>query len=172
MKRHYAMALCAASAVLAFSHGSAFARTRGHSHGTSHHAQSLLVREARVHSHRGIHHGPSLFIREARAEAQAHRYDTSWNGESGTASYYSSRYNGRRTSSGATFNQKEFTAAHAWLPFGTKIKVYCADTGRSVVVTVTDRIYSHRRIVDLSHSAAEELGIVRRGLARVSLTPA
>jgi rare lipoprotein A len=166
MKRHYAMALCAASAVLAFSHGSAVARTR---HPASHHAPSPLVREARGHSR--LHHPASSFIREARAEAQAHRYDTAWVGENGTASYYSSRYNGRRTSSGARFDQREMTAAHAWLPFGTKIKVFCADTGRSVVVTVTDRIYSHRRIVDLSHSAAEQLGIVHRGLAKVSLTP-
>jgi rare lipoprotein A len=168
MKRHYAMALCAASAVLAFSHGSATARTR---HAASHHhAPSPLVREARGHARRVFHHGPSL-MQEARAEAQAHRYDTAWTGESGTASYYSSKYNGRRTSSGARFDQREYTAAHAWLPFGTKIKVYCQDTGRSVVVTVTDRIYSQRRIVDLSHSAAEDLGIVHRGLAKVSLTP-
>jgi rare lipoprotein A len=167
MKRHYAMALCAASAVLAFSHGSASARTR---HAVSHHHVSPLVREARGHGRRVFHHGPSL-LQEARAEAQAHRYDTAWPGESGTASFYSSKYNGRRTSSGAVFSQREYTAAHAWLPFGTKIKVYCQETGRSVVVTVTDRIYSQRRIVDLSHSAAEELGIVHRGLAKVSLTP-
>lgn len=172
MKRHYAMALCAASAVLAFSDGSAVARTRTHVHGVSHHSlhHAPLIREARGHAHRILHHAPS-FVREARAEAQAHRYDASWVGESGTASFYSSRYNGRRTSSGAVFNQKEMTAAHAWLPFGTKINVFCASTGRSVVVTVTDRIYSAHRILDLSHSAAEQLGIVRRGLAKVSLTP-
>ncbi len=166
MKRHYAMALCAASAVLALSHGSAVARTRHHA---SHHTPSPLVREARGHSR--IHHTASSFVREARAESHLHPQEAAWVGESGTASYYSSRYNGRRTSSGARFNQRELTAAHAWLPFGTKVKVFCADTGRSVVVTVTDRIYSNRRILDLSRSAAEELGIVHRGLAKVSLKP-
>jgi rare lipoprotein A len=91
--------------------------------------------------------------------------------ETGTASYYSSRYNGRLTSSGRRYDPKELTAAHPWLPFGTKLVVRCAATGRSIVVTVTDRLPSNRRLVDLSRSAAEQLGIVRRGIAQVSITP-
>lgn len=116
----------------------------------------------------------------ARTRSHAHRSPTqvvhpqagaAWIGENGKASFYSSRYDGRPTSSGARFSQNELTAAHAWLPFGTKVRVFCADTGRSVVVTVTDRIYSQRRVLDLSRSAAAELGMIRRGVATVSLTP-
>jgi rare lipoprotein A len=63
------------------------------------------------------------------------------------------------------------TAAHAWLPFGTKVRVMLAGTGRSVIVTITDRLYSSRRVVDLSVAAARELGMIRRGIAEVNLVP-
>lgn len=91
--------------------------------------------------------------------------------QSGVASYYGGRHNGRRTSSGRIFNQHEMTAAHASLPFGTKVLVRVAGTDRSVVVTITDRLYEPHRIIDLSQGAAAKLGIVRQGLAMVTLTP-
>ena len=91
--------------------------------------------------------------------------------QSGVASYYGGRHNGRLTSSGEVFNEHEMTAAHATLPFGTKVLVKLAGADRSVVVTITDRLYSRRRIIDLSEGAAERLGIVRAGLAMVMLTP-
>jgi rare lipoprotein A len=91
--------------------------------------------------------------------------------QSGVASYYGGRHNGRRTSSGAIFNEREMTAAHATLPFGTKVLVQLAGTDRSVVVTITDRLFSRHRIIDLSKGAAEQLGIVHQGLAMVMLTP-
>ena len=91
--------------------------------------------------------------------------------QSGVASYYGGRHNGRRTSSGRIFNEHEMTAAHATLPFGTKVLVQVAGTDRSVIVTITDRLYARHRIIDLSEGAAEQLGIVREGLAMVSLTP-
>jgi rare lipoprotein A len=94
-----------------------------------------------------------------------------WIGESGTASYYGPRYHGRRSASGARFDQTALTAAHPWLPFGTKVKVTLAGTGRTVIVTITDRLYSSRRIVDLSLAAARQLGMVRRGVATVTLLP-
>jgi rare lipoprotein A len=97
---------------------------------------------------------------------------TDWVEETGTASYYSNAYHGRRSANGARFDQKLLTAAHAWLPFGTKVRVTIASTGQSVIVVVTDRIYSARRVVDLSMAAARELGMLRMGVARVSLTPA
>ena len=67
---------------------------------------------------------------------------------------------------------EEMTAAHPWLPFGTRIRVTLLETGRSVIVTITDRLPSHRRIVDLSVAAARELGIIRQGVAMVTLAPA
>jgi rare lipoprotein A len=94
-----------------------------------------------------------------------------WAGESGQASYYGPDYHGRRSASGLRFDQMALTAAHPWLPFGTKVRVVLADRSRSVIVTITDRLYSSRRIVDLSFAAARELGIVRRGVAEVTLVP-
>jgi rare lipoprotein A len=51
------------------------------------------------------------------------------------------------------------------------VKVTLAGTGRTVIVTITDRLYSSRRIVDLSLAAARQLGMVRRGVATVTLLP-
>jgi rare lipoprotein A len=94
-----------------------------------------------------------------------------WMGESGVASYYGAAYHGRRAASGARFDQMALTAAHPWLPFGTKVKVILKGTNRSVIVTITDRLGSSRRIVDLSFAAARRLGMINRGLAEVSLLP-
>src|ERR1700743_421626 len=88
MKSHYAMALVAASTVLVLSQP-AMARTRSHAH---QHVQTAST--------------PVVYHPDPGA---------SWVEEDGKASYYSSRYNGRVTSSGARFSQGELTAAHAWL---------------------------------------------------------
>jgi rare lipoprotein A len=92
-------------------------------------------------------------------------------GETGTASYYGNRHQGRRTASGARFDQRILTAAHAWLPFGTKVRVTALNTGRSVIVTITDRLYSQRRVIDLSTAAAQLLGMMGAGITEVSLVP-
>lgn len=97
---------------------------------------------------------------------------TGWTGETGTASYYGPAYHGRRSASGLRFNQEALTAAHPWLPFGTRVKVSLPETGRTVIVTITDRLYSNRRIVDLSVAAARRLGMIKRGIAEVTLLPA
>lgn len=91
--------------------------------------------------------------------------------ETGTASYYGRAHQGRRTASGSRFDQTELTAAHPWLPFGSRIRVTLVGTTRSVVVVVTDRLYSRRRVIDLSLSAAKALGMVSQGLATVALSP-
>ena len=82
---------------------------------------------------------------------------------------YSRFYQGRRTSSGTRYDPKKFTAAHPWLPLGTRLRVTATD-GRSVDVVVTDRMSATHRIIDLSMIAAQKLGIVGRGLAEVSLS--
>ena len=61
------------------------------------------------------------------------------------------------------------TAAHAWLPFGTRVRVRDESTGREVLVTITDRLPTRRRVIDLSVGAARELGMLHRGLTVVSL---
>jgi rare lipoprotein A len=94
-----------------------------------------------------------------------------WVSETGTASYYGHAHQGKRTADGSRFDLNELTAAHPWLPFGTKVSVTLQATGRSVVVTITDRLYSARRVIDLSMAAARVLGMIQQGVATVSLTP-
>jgi rare lipoprotein A len=88
--------------------------------------------------------------------------------EVGLASFYGRRFQGRKTASGARFNMHAFTCAHRSAPFGTRLRVIELESGRSVVVTVTDRgPFTRGRIVDVSLAAARVLGIVERGVARV-----
>ena len=96
---------------------------------------------------------------------------TRWVEESGTASYYGPAFHGHRAADGSRFNQEALTAAHPWLPFGTKVKVTSASTGRTVIVTITDRLYFRHRVVDLSVAAARQLGILNTGIAEVKLAP-
>jgi rare lipoprotein A len=85
----------------------------------------------------------------------------------GLASFY--RY-GTQTANGEKFDPGEMTAAHRTLPFGTRLRVTNTTTGQSVTVRVNDRgPFIAGRVVDLSQSAAETLGIVRRGVAKVKL---
>ncbi|WP_426434119.1 septal ring lytic transglycosylase RlpA family protein [Bradyrhizobium genosp. P] len=85
----------------------------------------------------------------------------------GLASFYSE---GQQTASGEKFDGHELTAAHPTLPFGTKLRVTDVKTGRSVTVRVNDRgPYVPGRIVDVSYSAAQSLGMVGKGVANVRL---
>ena len=87
--------------------------------------------------------------------------------QSGVASYYWQR---QRLASGGSFNPRAMTAAHKTLPFGTKVRVTHATTGRSVVVTINDRgPYAAGRVIDLSLAAASLLGMTGGGVARVRL---
>lgn len=89
---------------------------------------------------------------------------------SGTASYYGHRFDGRRTASGERFDMDALTAAHRTLPFGSKLRVTNPANGRSVVVRVNDRGPFHGgRLIDLSHAAAQRLGLIARGSGRVDL---
>ncbi|WP_151086526.1 septal ring lytic transglycosylase RlpA family protein [Hymenobacter baengnokdamensis] len=86
----------------------------------------------------------------------------------GRASWYSRRFQGRRTTSGERYNRHEYTCAHKTLPFGTRLRVTNLNTGASVVVRVTDRgPFRHQRIMDLSEVAARPLGIVEAGAVTV-----
>ena len=87
--------------------------------------------------------------------------------QGGVASFY---WQGSKTASGEKFDPKELTAAHPTLPFGTKLRVTNTHTGRSVTVRVNDRgPYVPGRVVDVSYSAAQELGMINRGVAKVKL---
>ena len=87
--------------------------------------------------------------------------------EIGLASYYSQ---GRRTASGEPFDRNALTGAHRTLPFGSRVRVTMLKTGRQVIVRVNDRgPLARGRIIDVSRRAAEILGIVDAGLARVKV---
>ncbi|MBV8653614.1 MAG: septal ring lytic transglycosylase RlpA family protein [Alphaproteobacteria bacterium] len=93
-------------------------------------------------------------------------------GEVGLASWYGGDWEGRRTASGESLDGREFTAAHRTLPLHSRVRVTNLANGRSIMVRITDR-GPHRkgRIIDLSQSAAEQLGMKHRGVARVRLEP-
>jgi len=90
--------------------------------------------------------------------------------QTGKASFYADKFEGRPTASGEKYKHSKLTAAHKTLPFGTKIKVTNVANNQSVEVVVNDRgPYVDGRIVDLSKSAAEKLGFVNLGLADVTV---
>ncbi|WP_030128029.1 septal ring lytic transglycosylase RlpA family protein [Pseudomonas sp. QTF5] len=92
-----------------------------------------------------------------------HGYD-----KTGMASYYGAKHHGKRTASGERFNQHGLTAAHRQLPFGTRVKVTNLNNDKSCVVRINDRgPYSRGRLIDISREAAEQLGMLRSGTAKV-----
>jgi rare lipoprotein A len=85
----------------------------------------------------------------------------------GLASYYGHK---SQTASGEEGDARELTAAHRTLPFGTRVRVTNLSTGQSVTVRINDRgPFIRGRIVDVSYSAAEKLGLVGPGVAKVKL---
>jgi rare lipoprotein A len=90
----------------------------------------------------------------------------------GYATWYGAALAGHSTASGERFDPSKMTAAHRSLPFGTWVDVTRVDTGQTVRVRITDRgPFGHEeRIIDLSHEAAKELGILKRGVTRVKVT--
>lgn len=88
----------------------------------------------------------------------------------GTASWYGVEFHGRRAADGSRYNMYEFTAAHRTLDFGTRLLVTNLGNGRTVKVTITDRgPFVEGRIIDLSFAAAQQLGMLGTGVARVRL---
>lgn len=88
----------------------------------------------------------------------------------GVASFYGKKFQGRRTASGAIFDNTALTAAHRSLPFGTRVKVTSLKSGLSVVVRINDRgPFIAGRIIDLSRAAAKKISLARSGTLRVKL---
>ncbi len=86
----------------------------------------------------------------------------------GIASWYGRRYHGRRTASGEIYDMNSATAAHPTLPFGTRVRVTNLDNGRAVVLRINDRgPFVRGRIIDVSRRAAQVLGLIQTGTARV-----
>ncbi len=91
--------------------------------------------------------------------------------QKGNASWYGREFHGRLTASGERFDMKQYTAAHRSLPFGTVVMVENLDNGRTVKVKINDRgPFKKERILDVSHAAASELGMLKTGEAMVGIT--
>ena len=101
-----------------------------------------------------------LLVCSFKVSSQSHKNFS----QTGKASFYANKFEGRKTANGEIFHQKKFTAAHKSLPFGTWVKVINLANKRSVIVRINDRgPFIKGRIIDLSKSAAKELGELRHG---------
>jgi rare lipoprotein A len=90
--------------------------------------------------------------------------------EKGIASWYGSKFHGRRTSSGEPYDMYEATAAHKYLPLPTYAEVTNLDNGKKVIVKINDRGPFHEeRLIDMSYGAAVRLGMTATGTARVDV---
>lgn len=86
------------------------------------------------------------------------------------ASWYGPGFHGHKTANGEVYDQMSFTAAHKSLKFGTLLKITNLKNSKSVVIRINDRgPYIHGRDLDLSKAAALELGMVRKGVARIKV---
>lgn len=91
--------------------------------------------------------------------------------ENGIASWYGHPYHGRKAANGETYDMDKLTAAHRTLPFGALVEVENRDNGRKTTVRITDRgPFVDGRVIDLSRAAAQAIGMIGPGTARVRLT--
>ena len=90
--------------------------------------------------------------------------------EKGKASYYANKFEGKSTASGQIYQHHLKTAAHPTLPFGTFVKVTNIRNNKTVVVIINDRgPFAKGRIIDLSKSAAREIGGIQQGIFEVEI---
>lgn len=89
--------------------------------------------------------------------------------QTGNASYYASKFHGRRTASGAVYHKDSLTAAHKSLKFGTLLKVTNLANDSTVIVRVNDRMGGTAHIIDLSYAGAKKLNFIRDGVAKVKI---
>ncbi|UCC96266.1 MAG: septal ring lytic transglycosylase RlpA family protein [Candidatus Omnitrophota bacterium] len=91
-------------------------------------------------------------------------------GHIGWATYYGSKFHGKKTASGQQYDMSKLTAAHRRLPFGTRVKVTNLENNREIVVTINDRgPHKRGRIIDLSWMAARQLKMLKKGVAKVRI---
>jgi rare lipoprotein A len=101
------------------------------------------------------------------------RLDLSGRARTGKASFYAPKFTGRKMADGTPMDPADDNAASKTLPLGTKARVTNLETGKSAVVTIQDRgPYVKGRIVDLSPSTAQQIGLSREeGVAPVEVAP-
>lgn len=89
----------------------------------------------------------------------------------GMADYYHHSLYGRKTSSGKVLHPHLMTAAHRTLPFGTRVRVTNKTSGKSCIVEINDRgPFTKNKVIDLSHAAANHLGMIQAGTCKVACT--
>jgi rare lipoprotein A len=109
---------------------------------------------------------PSAELERLRARYGSASALTRFRGE---VSYYSDALAGRPTASGEPYQPSTLSAAHRSLPFGSVVRVVRDDTGQVVYVRINDRgPFVRGRVLDLSRSAANAIGLLGRGVARVT----
>ena len=90
--------------------------------------------------------------------------------KTGTASFYATRFDGRKTASGQVFSNKQLTAASNHYKLGTRLRVTNLTNKQTVIVTVNDRMEAgSRRLVDLTQQAAKQLCFLNSGLCKVEI---
>jgi len=90
--------------------------------------------------------------------------------QKGMASFYSDYYEGKTTANGEIFRHNKNTAAHKTLPFGTKVEVTNLKNNQSIVVRINDRgPFVKGRIIDLTKTAAKDLGMIGDGVTKVKI---
>ncbi len=90
--------------------------------------------------------------------------------QTGMAAWYGVQFDGKPTASGEPFDSSKMTGAHPTLPFGTRVSVTNLENNKSVVIRINDRgPYSRHRIIDLSESAAEKIGMIEKGTVKVKV---
>ncbi len=88
----------------------------------------------------------------------------------GIASWYGPNFHGGKTANGEYYDMTTMTAAHKTLPMNTRVRVTNLDNGMSTIVRINDRgPFVENRIIDLSQAAADAIGMIRKGTARVEL---
>ncbi len=102
--------------------------------------------------------------RSTKSQATSGYYET------GIASYYADKYQGRQTANGERFDQNALTAAHKKLRFGTRVKVTNLNNGKSVIVRINDRgPFVKGRVIDLSKTAFVRIADQRLGVVKVQV---
>lgn len=111
-----------------------------------------------------------LFVILLLLSSNKMKFSNEVSSETGVASYYNDKHEGKKTASGEIYRNTKLTAAHRTLPFGTEVKVTNISNGRSVMVKINDRgPYSKGRLIDLSKAAAREIGLIKKGIGRVKI---
>jgi rare lipoprotein A len=116
-------------------------------------------------------HPSSAGRAQSSATAESNRIprDSERSQQTGEACFFASKVNGTPTASGRPLDSEELVAAHASFPFGSRVKITNLANGRTVEVTIIDRMPVSARIINVSEAAAKLLDFRRAGVAQVHL---